>query len=181
MSLTSQLAVFLYGLVILTCLAAAPVAARQPDRRSDLWHWLAAAVVFAGLGALRLVQAEDRIRGFAREWSRAAGAYQDRTGLQIAAVVAIVVIGCVFTGLFIRSWRASRPFSRARLVLVSRFALLGLIPLFALRLVSLHAVDRVLYNGPIRLNWMLEGAISLAVGGSAILYARRKRSRPRAG
>ena len=177
MSLMSQVAVIAYCLVILACIAAMRVAGQHPDRRSDMAHWLAAAAVFAGLAMFRIGQMEDRLREFTRAWTRAEGDYAMRSALQVPLVVLIAVAGLGMVFLFIRLWRRERPRSRARLVLLSRFALLGLGPLFALRLVSLHQVDYVLYSGPLRLNWLIEGAIFLAVGGCAALYTLRKRTR----
>jgi cell division protein FtsW (lipid II flippase) len=167
----------LYVLVIVACLAAAPVAARQPNRRGDAIHWLAAAAVFAGLIALRVSQAEERARGAAREWLRQTGSYAQRAEWQapLALLIALAAVGGAVW--FARAWRRERPFSRARLVLASRFALLCLVPLFGLRLVSLHAVDQVLYRGPLRANWLAEGAICAVVGGCAAFFALRKRSR----
>jgi cell division protein FtsW (lipid II flippase) len=172
------LAIALYLAVIFACFAAV-AAARQADRRGDALHWLACAAVFAGLIAMRLINAEERLRGSAREWVRQSGNYAQRGELQLPLALLIGVIGVAVAAQFVRQWRRERPFSRARLVLAARFALLGLVPLFGLRLVSLHAVDQVLYHGPLRLNWLAEGAICLAVGGCAAFYARRKRGRMR--
>lgn len=177
MSLMSQMAVIGYCVVILACIAAMRVAAQHPDRRRDIANWLVAAVVFAGLAGFRIGQMEDRLREFARGWLRADGVYEIRAELQVPLVGLIVLAALGMLFLFYRLWRRERPASRARLVLLAQFALLGLVPLFALRLVSLHQVDTVLYGGALRLNWLIEGAICLAVGGSAAMYTLRKRTR----
>ena len=177
MSLMSQIAVIVYCVVILACVAAMRVAAQHPDRRRDMAHWLAAAAVFAGLAAFRIGQVEERLRDFAREVSQADGVYELRAEVQVPLVILTGLAGLGMMVLFVRLWRRERPGSRARLVLLSRFALLGLVPLFGLRLVSLHQVDYVLYSGPLRINWLIEGAICAAVGGSAAVYTLRKRTR----
>ena len=179
MSGMSQLAVLVYALVTLACLAAVRAAAPQSDRRGDLYHWLACAASFAGLIALRLGQVEDRLRDAGRGWARAAGEYQSRSELQLPVVLLMAALGLAIAYVFLRLWRATRRGSRARLVLCSRFALLGLVPLFGLRLVSLHQIDRVLYAGPLRFNWVIEGAICMVVGGCAALYFLRIRGRSR--
>lgn len=179
MSGMSQLAVFVYMLVIAGCLAALPVAAQQANRRGDVLHWLAGAAIFAGLAALRISNLEDRLRESAREWVRVSGIYSERAELQLPLVLAVCLIGLGIFALFVRLWRRTRPGSRARLVLYSRFALLALVPLYGLRLVSLHQIDRVLYDGPLRINWLLEGVIWLTVGGCSTIYALRKRNRIR--
>ena len=177
MSLMSQIAVIAYCMIVLACVAAIRVAAQHPDRRSDMTHWLAAAAVFAGLAAFRIGQIEDRLRDFARDASKADGVYELRAEVQVPLVVLAGLVGLGMMFLLVRLWRRERPGSRARLVLLSRFALLGLVPLFGLRLVSLHQVDYVLYSGPVRINWLIEGAICAAVGGSAAVYTLRKRTR----
>ncbi len=180
MSGMSQLAVLIYGLVVCACLAAMVVAARAADRRSDGLHWLVAAALFAGLIALRLAGFEDRLRDMARGWALVEGGYAGRAVWQVPLVLGIALVGLALAGLFVRQWRRARRGSRARLVLLARFAMLGLVPLYGLRLVSLHQVDMVLYSGPFRINWLLEAAICAAVGGSAVVYAwtRRARARP---
>jgi len=179
MSWMSQLAVLVYGLVMLACLAAVRAAAPQSDRRGDLYHWLACIAAFAGMIALRVGQVEDRSRDAARGWAQQAGEYQSRFELQLPVVLLMAALGLVIAYVFIRLWRASRRGSRARLVLLSRFAVLGLVPLFGLRLASLHQIDRVLYSGPLRINWMIEGVICVVVGGCAALYFLRIRGRGR--
>jgi hypothetical protein len=177
MSAMSQVAVFVYLLVIAGCLAAVPVAAQQADRRGDALHWLAGAAIFAGLAALRVGNLEDRLRDGVRGWAQVSGSYAERAEWQLPVVLAAVLAGLAILLLFTRLHPKMRPGSRARLVLYSRFALLALVPLYGLRLVSLHQVDRVLYEGPLRINWLLEGAVWLTVGVCATFYAMRKRSR----
>ena len=179
MSGMSQLAVLVYALVALACLAAMRAAAPQSDRRGDLYHWLACAGVFVGLLALRLWQVEDRLRDAVRVWARGTGEYQSRAELQLPVALLMAALGLAIVYVFIRLWRERRPGSRARLVLSSRFAVLGLLPLFGLRLVSLHQIDQVLYAGPLRINWMIEGVICIVVSGCAALYFLRIRGRNR--
>ena len=61
--------------------------------------------------------------------------------------------------------------------------MLAFLPLYALRLVSLHDVDKVLYSGGIlRPNWLLDIGLSLTVAGAAFAYRRayrKARSVPR--
>jgi uncharacterized membrane protein len=178
MSVMSLLALLVYGVVIFSAFAAAVMALRRGDRPGDLPHWIAAAAIFTGLALMRLLDGEERFRELARGMIQVAGRYEDRAILQLplALVVLTAIIGLAW--LFFRQWRRTRHGSRARLVLLSRFALLGLVPLYALRLVSLHQVDRLFYSGPVRLNWVLEGLICLAVGLTAGVYAWSKRRVP---
>lgn len=177
MSIASILGVALYALVILACAPAALAARKFPDRPGDLRHWLACAVIFAGLALLRLVEGEDRLRAIARALSRGSGEYAERAIVQVPLAILAALAALAIGWLFWRRWQANRPASRARLVIAARFALLALVPLYGLRLISLHQIDRLLYSGPLRLNWLIEGGLCLVVGAAALLYARKLRRR----
>ena len=96
---------------------------------------------------------------------------------QLPIAVAILVLGFLVIIWFGSRWRSLRPGSRGRLVLASRFALFCYVPLYALRLISLHQTDQLLYRGPLPLNWLAEGGICAIVGLTAFLYSRIKRDR----
>lgn len=173
MSLMSMLALLVYFAAASLCLLAVPVAARQVGRPGDKFHWLACAVFFIGLAAARLAKLEDGLREAGRIWLKSSEVYGERAMWQAPAALAVFVAGFFFIWLFVHLWRRSRRGSRTRLVLVSRFAALSFIPLFGLRLVSLHQIDQLLYSGPLRLNWLLEGALCVAIVACALLYVRR--------
>lgn len=187
MSLTSLAAIVVYAGVIGLCLMAAHCArlagalpgALAGDRRTaeDRRHWLLGAAIFAGLALFRLVDGEDRVRAIARGAITAAGDYAERTAVQVPLAIGALIAVIVMFWLFARSWQATRRGSRARPVLLSRYALFALVPLYGLRLVSLHQTDWLLYSGPIRINWLLEGAICAVVGGAAGLHAHLSRQR----
>ena len=158
-STASIFALFFYGLVILACLAAA----RAPGRGRERRQWLVAALVFALLIALRLLDGEQRLRAIFREIVRNTGGYDQRWALQLPLAVAVAGLGVFLVLRFARRWQAAPRGSRRRLVLLAEAGLWGLVPLYLLRLVSLHAVDAVLYAGPLRLNWIIEGILCLMV------------------
>lgn len=177
MSSMSLAAIVVYAVVLVPCLLAARTARNFPDRPGDFVHWLAAGSVFAGLAFLRIVSAEDKVRDMVRSYTVNLGEYADRTSFQVPAVVAILLLGFLFVLWFANRWRLLRPGSRARLVLAARFALFCYLPLYALRLTSLHQFDQLLYRGPLPLNWVLEGGICALVAVTALLYSRIKRER----
>lgn len=185
MSIASLLGLGIYGIVVLACLRAATFAYQSPGKLGDAIHWAALSFVFVGLAALRLANGEDRLREFARGSIKAAGSYSERSDLQMPLAIAALMAFFVVCWIFARKWRSLPSGSRARLVLAARLGMFGIIALYALRLISLHSTDQLLYSGPIRLNWLLEFAFCLIVGISAALYGWGKQvpinrfSRPR--
>ena len=170
-------AIALYGAVILTCIAAASAAANRTDRNGDRLHWQSVGFIFASLAIFRAFDGEEFVRGRARGLINEIGSYADRATFQVPLALIAFVLGLLVIWIFARQWRALRTGGRGRLVLTSRFALLALLPLYALRLISLHQTDWLLYSGPIRINWLLEFAISTAVGGAAAMYFKLARKR----
>ena len=72
------------------------------------------------------------------------------------------------------SWPRNSRSQRTRLVRLSQFAVLAFLPLYALRIISLHSVDQILYGGgPVRANWILEVGLCSVVAGCAALYIVR--------
>lgn len=180
MSPMSMAAIGLYLAVLVACLLAARAAiagarALRDGRRGDVAHWLALAALLALLAAFRLLEGEDLIRHGARGAMVGMGNYGGRRAVQVPLAVAALLAGIGCGWLFVRRWRAARPGSRARPVLVARFAALAFAPLYGLRLVSLHQTDRLLYDGPLPLNWILEGLICVALAGAALAYVGQVR------
>lgn len=175
MSTMAMLATPIYALVVLACLGAALAARHQHDRKGDVWHWRFAALVFVGLWVMRLADGEDALRAALRESVRSAGQYGGREDWQVPLAISFALVALAIAVLFVRAWQKERRGSRARWVLLAQAGLSSLMPLFGLRLVSLHQTDRLLYSGPVRLNWLIEGAICATVALAAYAYWRRCR------
>ena len=172
MSNISILACLIYGMIALLCLAPAVTGSGALRR-----HWLAAAALMVGLIAMRLAGGEDRIRQAAREMAMQSGNYASRWEFQIPLALGVALAGTALLAGLLRHWRAAPRGSRQRLVIVSRFGMLGLLLLYALRLVSLHQIDAILYAGPLRLNWIFEGFSCLAIALPAFLCWRQRGGR----
>ncbi|KLI64642.1 hypothetical protein [Aurantiacibacter marinus] len=177
MSLINLLACLAYGMVGVLAIGAGSAALASDRNRAHLVTWLICALVFALMIASRTLGWEEA----AREALRAGLAENDfvnrRQYLQKPLVAVAIMAGAVilWVGWAYANSARSRP-SDLYIRLVQ--LLMGLlVPLFALRIISLHAFDRLLYGGSIRLNWVLDGGITIAAGALAALYIVRQRQR----
>ena len=136
------------------------------------------AAFFVILAAIRLFGIEEGVRSALRQVLREGGTWSQRVDLQfpLVAVILALILAAVLLAMR-QAERTGRSRGR-RLLLVANTALSGFAILFALRIVSLHAVDQLLYRGPLPLNWLLDGLLTLAVAGAAFLYVRLSRTPP---
>lgn len=169
MSLASVLATMVYALVVFACGAAALAARARGRPARQTAGWLACAAAFAALAMVRLLDVEDRAREVLRRVIRGAGSYEERAFLQLPLVVLTLAGGLVML-LFAYRLLHRRNADRGRtLVCAALVAVAAFVPLYALRTISWHPVDSVLYSGPVRLNWILDLGLSALVGGAALL------------
>ena len=170
-SMLSLVASSLYALVFLGCLVAAIAASRSRQAPGHRWMWLALALFFAGLAALRMLEIEDMVRDAMRQSMRDEGVYSERRSVQRPIVASLVVLVGAGGSLLLYRWglglRGRRNVARLAAVL----AACAMLFLMALRLISLHAIDVLLY-GPLKLNWIVDLGASFLVLGSAIHYTR---------
>ncbi|MEP5576127.1 MAG: hypothetical protein ABJP48_06735 [Erythrobacter sp.] len=134
-----------------------------------LWQFLA--VFFICLVAMRIGGAEDILRATLREYLIAEEAYADRRAWQVPIVLLILALGA---GLLMRAlFRISKsaPKGMDLATTGAGFAALLMSLLIALRIVSLHSLDALLY-GPLKINWFVDIGCAIAVMGCAILYIR---------
>ncbi len=159
-----------YGLVVAFCVLAALGAHRIARSRTQAWHWLACAAWFVGLMAIRFYDVEDRGRTALRELARQEDLYADRWMWQAPLTVVVAIAMCGLMVVAFTSYPGTRVKYRLA-IWISQMAVLAYIPLYALRLISLHAVDRLLYSaGPVPLNWVIDGGLALAVLLAAAFY-----------
>lgn len=147
-------------------------------RNQQAWHrrsWLFLAGLFALLIAFRILNAEELLRDSLREAFRLEHAYDQRRDLQrhlAAGVIAIAAMAALWWLLRIaRSINGRRNFA----VVVALAGGLGMLVLIALRLISMHSFDALLY-GPTKLNWFADIGLSCLVAGAAMYYVRIVRS-----
>lgn len=177
-SLLSYAASGLYGVVIVTCVAAFVIAMRGHQNRTHLVAWLLLAAFFLVLVWLRLYEIEDLWRGAVRDWLKGEDTFGERRTMQRPiAAGAVAVIGLLGFWWFYRTMTGVRG-RRNIAVSVAMAAGGAMLALIALRLISLHPVDTVLY-GPIKLNWIIDIGSSLAVMASAAFYVSVVASRRR--
>mgnify|MGYP000175524734 CR=1 FL=1 len=92
--------------------------------------------------------------------------------LAVAVFLAAMALFALVLRQYLRRDLGRRKSGRARLLLAAQLALLGFLPLLALRVLSWHQTDRLLYDGPVRLNWILELGLALVPMVAAALYVR---------
>jgi hypothetical protein len=169
--LVTLLALALYAAGCISAVGASAMAISRGRTRAEWVTWVLAVLTMSAVFLIRLYDLEDLARDLVREHLVASGAYADRWSFQapVAAAIVLVSAGCAWLALL--SVQNFRRRSRTQLLLLAgRFGMLGFVPLFAVRIVSLHMTDQLLYAGPVRLNWVLDLGLTLMVGGSAAVY-----------
>ncbi len=169
MSAANPYLIIVAGLLYVTVAVAAVLAARDATLRENRIFWLSCAAFFMILAIARTSGFEAFVTSSLRGWLYAEGAYQDRREIQRPlAAAAVIVVGAALFWFWLK-----RPPARATSRAWARFggmvgtaAMCGVI---AMRLISFHELDRLLY-GPIRLNWILDLGSSGLVAVSAWRY-----------
>jgi|GEM_PF-3280486 len=172
MSLPAKIAFFSYLLVAIAAFVAAWHAKARHNRANHGGNWVAIFLAFIGLASVRIFDWEQAMRESLRTALRSAMDYGDRANLQAPLVVVVLLVAVAAALLARRYWR-NTPSVRERYLRIAQFATLAFVPLFALRLISLHVVDTLLYAAPFKLNWVVDGLLTGVVGLSAALYIRR--------
>lgn len=128
--------------------------------------WLAVAGLFVLLALSRILVIEDRFDEYLRDLARESGAYEGRTAWQGPLSVAAILLVLLVVPILARNWARSRGDKRTQALGIAQLAAFAMLGLIALRLISFHPVDSLLYGG-LRLNWWLDVGLSLLVGFAA--------------
>lgn len=166
-SILSLAAAGLYVIVIVACAAATGSARKTRQAPWHFWTWGLLAVLFAILLAARLTGIEEALRDASRLALRSEGTYDARRGTQ-SLVVAVIIMGGGVMALYL-FYRAVTGSLRRRditvkLAIAAGLAMAGLV---TLRMISLHAIDRILY-GSLKINWVADvGASALVIAAAA--------------
>ena len=72
----------------------------------------------------------------------------------------------ILLALMVRAWFRTQGKPRERALATAHLAAAAMLGLIAIRLISFHPVDSLLYGG-MRLNWWIDIGLSLLVGGAA--------------
>lgn len=150
---------------------------RIADHLLDWWptYWFLSALVLIVMGTARAGALGDLVTELGRDQARSSGWYESRRALQAGAVVAVAVAWAV--GVLVAIWRVP---PRRRRYLPHVLALSTLIAFAAVRIVSLHHIDSVLYRrdiAGIRIVSIVELTLLGATAGTAL--TTRSRASPR--
>ena len=140
-------------------------------RASRRGFWLGLGGVFLALVAWRFAGAEDLLRDGLRTQLATRDLYAGRRAIQ-GVIAGLVLLAGAGVGAWL--WRRrSRPGARQRAQGWAELALAGLGGLILLRLISFSPIDRLLYGGPVHLNWFLEGGLVAVCAMAAFSVWRR--------
>ena len=170
-------AIVLYGLVALACMIAGGTAAKLGQTSWNRNVWLTLSALFVVLIMLRGFGIEEAIRGAMRAELRSDGGYAERRQLQGMIVAGILAVAFAAGGWWF--YRATRKL-RGRRNFATMTALIAgaaMVFLVALRMISLHMIDKALF-GAFKLNWIIDIGASAIVLAAALYFTRLVRARP---
>lgn len=152
-------------LYIIVALGASLTGTRAVQHRGVSWHrwlWVMIALIFIGLAMMRVFAVEDWLRNSMRSVLHTEEAYADRRSLQRPLVAALLLM-VLAVGAALLSILSKGVGGRRNIAVVGALGCTGaMIVLAALRLISLHSVDALLF-GPLKVNWFLDLGLSIAV------------------
>lgn len=173
MTLMNRVGIAAYVLVMLVSLYAYLQGRGSSRPDSELRTWLGCCAFYGALAVVRLANFEEILRHRLRMQLQAEGLFADRRGVQTALAVFLI---CLFTALCFAAWRhfeRIRHSKGRRLSFLAQLAMAGFALLYLLRVLSLHAMDRILYGGgTLRINWLAEGGLIAAAISAAFFYGR---------
>ena len=109
------------------------------------------------------------LRADLRDWLQAEGLADDRRAIQ-GPIIAVSIALFAAIGMIALYWVAQRISGRRNIAVAIVWGACGvMVATIAMRTVSLHALDRLLY-GPLKLNWVGDIGASLGVLAAAIFY-----------
>lgn len=166
-----------YGVAALVAILVGVMEVRSTERKAlTFWppFWFLSAALIASTAVARVGGIGDLLVDLGRETTQSGGWYDQRRGVQATAVITIAVVWVV--AVIAAIWRVP---PRRRRYLPTALVLFTLECFAAIRVVSLHQVDAVLYHrqfGGVR--WV--AIIELALLGLTIAaVAMRVLSRPK--
>lgn len=173
MSTPALLSLILYGIACGSCALAAMLAIWHRRPRHHVICWLSGALLYALQFLSRWSGFEEQLRTALRSSLVASAQYGDRWSMQ-GPLAAVAIFGIALLLALVWWWRPTGRQRRSEaMVRIGAIGMLGSLGLIGLRILSFHPLDRLLYAGPVRLNWLLDGGLAGIVILAATLYARR--------
>lgn len=176
----SPLSLVAAGLYLLVAGAAVTAVWRALVLRQVAWHrwgWAMIAAMFIGFALMRVFAIEEILRSDLRMALYFDDVYETRRSLQGPLFAIIFIIAAAMAASLVYFVASGVKGRRNGAALVAIGCTGGMFFLAALRLVSLHSVDALLY-GPMKLNWIADLGLSLCVLASALRYRMVVRPAP---
>lgn len=157
---------------VVVALAALLARSRAILQRQTAWHaqvWVIVAVLFLALALIRCFALEEWLRTDLRAVLLDRAAYDQREAIQkpLVAISFVAAASLAAATVYSVVQRVKGPRSVVSIAALACTG--GMIFLLAIRLISLHSVDTLLY-GPLKLNWIIDLGLSGAVIVLALWY-----------
>ncbi|WP_252258963.1 heme-copper oxidase family protein [Erythrobacter aurantius] len=168
-STLSLIAAAFYALVLAASLLACRTGQVQRQHGWQVASWAAVAVFFLVLIVSRIFNVEEALRADLREWLQLQDLREGRRSYQ-GVIIAIVLALFAALGLYTAYHVSRRMSGRRNIAVAVAIASCGvMVAVIAMRSISLHAMDTLLY-GPLKLNWTGDLGASAVVLGAAVYY-----------
>lgn len=171
-SVPSALSLVAVGLYMAVAGGTLMAWSRAFQQRQAAWHsqaWVAISLMFLVFGLMRVLGVEDMLQSDLRSTFEIEQRYEERRALQ-GPLVALIFIVAAALGAGLFYYIAKGVKGRRNIITVVAVGCTGgMIVLALLRLISLHSVDALLY-GPLKINWIADLGLTLAVLGCAVRY-----------
>lgn len=177
MSIAAIIATTTYFIVAAMCLRAARQPIRRRDGTSPKGVWRTASIAFIMMAIFRILELEDRLRGLLRVQLRSNGLYDTRRDIQVWLAIGLLVAAITVAAFAYKTRPRNTRDHRSVAIWIVRWSLAGFATLILLRITSFTIADRILFGGPIHINWLLDGGLTLAVALAAYVYSKRDGTR----
>ncbi|WP_338467569.1 hypothetical protein RXV95_03135 [Novosphingobium sp. ZN18A2] len=180
-SIPSLAGAVVYVLVAGLAARAATVAHRQGRTTGEIRQWRAICAMFAIFAAIRVLNIDHDVQDIVRAAARSDRIYNARSEWQRPVSAALVLVLGVLAYWTVRTISRQRRKPVQRVLVLARFAAIAMATYFAIRLVSLHAIDALIYRGGIfRVNYLIDMGLAGLIGLCSAIYVRQiRRERPR--
>lgn len=167
-SLLSVTAGVFYCVVAVLCCMAAARAAHAGQTAPDRRQWIVCCSLFILFAISRWLDLEHGVHDAVRALFEKGGLYHLRQAIQVPLAALAMLCSVLAAWYWLKRWLVVRNYQSGRYLHIAQAAAAGMIALICLRMISWHQSDLLLYGW--RLNWIIDPALSLIVGWSALRY-----------